>query len=97
MDNEALRLIARLKVAAARIGQPLDVVRFAADGNYARASMQRFAAATDEDGTMLVLQLMDKLAMTVPMPAARKAKEVVVAEDEQEKSENDARYVGRLR
>lgn len=44
----------------------------------------------------MVRQLMDTLAMAVPMPAARKAKELV-AEDEQEKSESDARYVGRLR
>jgi len=98
MDNEALRLIARLKVAAARVGHPIDVVRFAADRSYARASMQQFAAASDEDGALLVLQLMDKLGMTAPLPPPRPAPEPAAeTATAGSKNDTDARYLGRLR
>lgn len=97
MDNEALRLIARLKVSAARIGQPIDVVRFAADRSYARASMQAFAAAADEDGTLLVLLLMEKLGMTAPVPPPRQPPPPADKPDTQPKSDGDTRYIGRLR
>jgi len=98
MDNEAFRLIARLKVAAARVGQPIDVVRFAADRNYARASMQQFAATSDEEGALLVLQLMDKLAMTAPLPPPRPAPEPAAeTATAGSKNDTDTRYLGRLR
>lgn len=99
MDNEVFRLIARLKVAAVRVGQPVDVVRFAADRSYARTAMQQFAAVADEDGSLLVLQLMDKLGMTAPVPAARPAPVAAVAEPAESsgKSEAESRYIGRLR
>jgi hypothetical protein len=99
MDNETLKLIARLKVAAARAGQNIDVVRFAADRDYARTSMQQFANATDEQGALLVLHLMEKLHMTaaVPPPPAAVAPAAPAAKPAPVKEETDTRYIGRLR
>jgi hypothetical protein len=100
MDNETLRLIARVKITAARAGLPVDVVRFASDRPYAKAVLQKVADAVEEDDVLLVLQLMEKLQMIapvpreavvlpmpgVPMPALRSERPVV-----------EERYVGRLR
>lgn len=92
MDNETLKLIARLKIASARLSQPIDVVRFAADRGYARASLQRYTEAADEEGVMLALQLMDKLGMTAAMNRPEPA-----PEPESRPAPADTRYVGRLR
>jgi hypothetical protein len=95
MDNETLRLIARLKINAARAGMPVDVVRFVSDRLYAKGVLQRFSDAAAEEGVLLVLQLMDKLGMTasikhetnvVPLPVLRPERPVA-----------ESRYVGRLR
>ncbi len=101
MDHEALRLIARLKIAAARAGHVIDVVRFAADRSYARATLQRYADQADEEGVLLVLQLMEKLGMVAPVrreaaviPLPLAAAPAAVAASVADAS---ARYVGRLR
>jgi hypothetical protein len=95
MDNETLRLIARLKINAARAGMPVDVVRFGADRHYAKSVLQRFSNAAEEEGVLLVLQLMDKLGMT----ASIKHESNVVALPllRPERTVAESRYVGRLR
>jgi hypothetical protein len=70
MENEALKLIARLKISAAKRGMPVDVVRFAGDRAYARAVLSKFSDTADEDGIVLALQLMDKLALAPTSAAA---------------------------
>jgi hypothetical protein len=95
MDNEALKLIARLKIAAARVGIPIDVVRFAADRNFARAALQNFAAHADEDGTVLALTLMHKLGMTAGLDA--KPATAPAVEPPRAPAAVDSKYIGRLR
>lgn len=63
MDNDTLKLIARLKIGAARLQLPVDVVRFVADKEYAQQALIRFADMADEEGVLLVLQLVDKLGL----------------------------------
>ncbi|MFO0208130.1 MAG: hypothetical protein ACK54L_18655 [Betaproteobacteria bacterium] len=68
MDNETLRLIARLKITAARAGLPVDVVRFAADRPYARSVLQKVSDSASEEDVLLALLLMEKLRMIAPVP-----------------------------
>ncbi len=108
MDNDTLKLIARLKIAAARLQLPVDVVRFVADSEYAQQSLLRYADMADEDGVVLALQLIGRLGLgaptpqpvvTVPVPTAprptsrRRDAPPVPAPREEEPSQ----YVGRLR
>lgn len=102
MHNDALRMIARLKISSARLGLPVDVVRFAADRDYAREVLKKFSDAADEDRVMLALELMDKLGMApavdpppppAPLPPVSAAPRKPVALDDAA----DERYVGRLR
>ncbi len=99
MDNETLRLIARLKINAARAGMPVDVVHFVSDRLYAKGVLQRFSDAAEEEGVLLVLQLMDKLGMAESMKAVVDPSSNVVPlpmlRPERVAVEN--RYVGRLR
>lgn len=73
MQNEAFRTIARLKIAAARGGFSLDVVRLVADAGYAREVLARFTDHADEDGVLLALQALDALGLSsARAPAATK-------------------------
>ncbi len=69
MDNELLRLIARLKIAAASGGLTIDVVRFVADRPYARALISRFSDGADEDGVLLALQILDRMGLSAALAA----------------------------
>ncbi|MFN7570046.1 MAG: hypothetical protein ACK5TK_01130 [Betaproteobacteria bacterium] len=73
MDNETFRLIARLKVVAARNGIAVDALRFVGDPGYARVMLGRFSEGADEDGVLLALQLLDRLGL-----AGKPAERVVV-------------------
>ena len=68
MDHTTLKLIARLKHLSHKQGLPIDVVRFAADRNYARWALTQFTAVADEGDILLALQLMDRLRLTAPVP-----------------------------
>ncbi len=96
MDNETLRLIARLKINAARAGMPVDVVHFVSDRLYAKSVLQRFSDAAEEDGVLLVLQLMDKLGMAESIKAAE-SNVVTLPMLRPERVAVENRYVGRLR
>ena len=63
VDNDTFRLTARLKIAAARAGLAIDVLRFVGDAGYARAMLGRFADGADEEGVVLALQLLDRLGL----------------------------------
>jgi hypothetical protein len=95
MDNETLRLIARLKINAARAGMPVDVVHFVGDRLYAKGVLQRFSDAAEEEGVLLVLQLMDKLGMTSSIKQDAVVVQMPMLRPERVAVEN--RYVGRLR
>lgn len=101
MDNETLKLIARVKIASTRAGVPIDAVRFAADRGYARAALAKFTELADEEGTLLALQLLDRLKMTASAEEA--APVIVPARNTQpaaapvRPAPADAQYVGRLR
>lgn len=73
MNNETFRLIARFKVAAARTGLTIDVVRFVADSGYARAMLGRFSDDADEEGVVLALRLLEGMDL-----ASKPLKSVVV-------------------
>lgn len=112
MDNDTLKLIARLKIAAARLQLPVDVVRFVADTDYAQQSLMRYADMADEEGVLLALQLIERLGLGVvaavpaappaqavppaPRPAPRR-RDVVPAAGAPVRKEVESRYVGRLR
>ena len=70
VDQTTLKLIARLKHDAYKKGVPIDVVRFAADRNYARWALTEFTACADENGVLLALQIMNRLRLTAPVPTA---------------------------
>lgn len=95
MDNDTLRLIARLKIASARLGAPLDAVRIASDRPYAKDALTKFADKADEEGVLLALQLLDKLRLTALVPAEPAVKPAPAPATP--KPPADARYVGRLR
>lgn len=101
MDNEALKLIARLKINAARLGLAIDVVRFASDRPYARAVLSKFSDASDEEGVVLALQIMNKLRLSPPAPAPTPIVELPTqtSQEASDTSESsvDKKYVGRLR
>lgn len=112
MDNESLKLIARLKIGAARLGQSIDVVRFAADPEYAKTAILRFTDLADEQGVVLALQLIDRLgfaatdaeagANTVPLltesvDGPAASPRPPILRRELLPSRSDDRYVGRLR
>lgn len=104
MDNETFRLIARLKVAAARNGMTVDALRFVGDPGYARAVLGRFSDSADEDGILLALQVLDRMGLAtkapervvVPISAAQPqpALQEVQAEPAREPQR---KYVGSLR
>jgi hypothetical protein len=103
VDNETLKLIARVKIASTRAGAPIDAVKFAADRGYARAALARFTELADEEGTLLALQLLDRLKMTAS-PEAAAAPVIVPARNTQAPASpparpatRDTQYVGRLR
>jgi hypothetical protein len=107
MDNDTLKLIARLKIAAARLQLQVDVVRFVADPEYAQQSLLRYADMADEEGVVLALQLIERLGLGVapfkpaapppvpapPRPSSRR-RDVPPAPLVRE---DESRYVGRLR
>jgi len=101
MDNEPLRLIARLKIMAARAGLPVDVVRFAADRPYARSVLQKFSDSASEEDVLLALLLMEKLRVLAPVPpevAAPPSQPVQIPPVQgEDKPAVEERYVGRLR
>lgn len=103
MDNETLKLIARVKIASTRAGVPIDAVRFAADRGYARTALAKFTELADEEGTLLALQLLDRLKMTANTEV-QPAPVIVPARNNQAQvpapvraTPTDAQYVGRLR
>lgn len=108
MDNDTLKLIARLKIAAARLQLPVDVVRFVADPMYAQQSLLRYADVADEDGVVLALQLIERLGLGTPAPKPV-AKTLAPAASRQPPGRRDvvpeplvreaepSQYVGRLR
>jgi hypothetical protein len=74
MDNDSLKLIARLQTGAARLGQSIDVLRFAADAEYAKTAILRFTDLTDERGVALALELIERLGIGgTPAPSAAAA------------------------
>lgn len=95
MDNDTLRLIARLKISSARLGMPLDAVQFASDRAYARDTLTKFADRADEEGVLLALQLLDTLRLTTGVPAEPAIKPVPAPAAPKPPAEQ--RYVGRLR
>lgn len=102
MDNETLKLIARVKIASTRAGVPIDAVKFAADRGYARAALAKFSELADEEGTLLALQLLDRLKMTagaepVVVPAARNTQPPPAAQAAPARPATSSQYVGRLR
>jgi hypothetical protein len=104
VDNELLRLIARLKIAAARSSTTIDVVRFVADKtSYARAMLGRFTDGADEDGILLALQILDRMGLSSTAASgdrvvALAAAKPPVAEASAEALEPAApKYVGSLR
>lgn len=103
MNNETLKLIARLKIGAARLGHTVDVVRFVADPDYAKSSLLRYADEADEEGVVLALQLIERLGLA-GAAAATSAPAPVAEPRVREPSTRAAapppppdRYVGRLR
>jgi len=64
-----MKLIARLKRESAKIGLPLDVIRFAADRKYAHWALTQFTATADDDGVLLALQIMTRMRFAAPVPA----------------------------
>ena len=68
MDQTTLKLIARFKHISHKQGIPIDVVRFAADRNYARWALTKFTATGDEEEVLLALQIMSRLRLTAPVP-----------------------------
>jgi hypothetical protein len=74
VDQTTLKLIARFKHLSHKQGTPIDVVRFAADRNYARWALTQFTAAGDEDDILLALQIMSRLRLTAPIPQPHAAK-----------------------
>ncbi len=68
MDQTTLKLIARFKRNAYRLGIALDVVRFVSDRNYARWALTQFTATAGEDDLVLALQIMNRLRLTAPIP-----------------------------
>jgi hypothetical protein len=70
VDQTTLKLIARLKHDAHKQGVPIDVVRFAADRNYARWALTQFTATASEEGIVLALQIMNRLRLAAPVPQA---------------------------
>lgn len=101
MDNETLKLIARVKIASTRAGAPIDAVRFAADRGYARAALAKFTELADEEGTLLALQLLDRLKMTAsaeaPAPVVVPARPTQAPASAPVRPATDSQYVGRLR
>lgn len=63
MDNDSLKLIARLQTGAARLGQSIDVLRFATDADYAKTAILRFTDLTDDRGVALALELIERLGI----------------------------------
>ena len=96
MDNDTLKLIARLKIQAARAGVPIDVVRLAGDRSYARGVLARYSDGADEEGTMLALQVMDRLGLmpSAPPPVVQPSVDLVAPTPD---PAAESRYVGRLR
>ena len=71
MDNDSLKLIARLKVGAARLGQSIDLARLATDAEYAKTVILRFTDFSDDRGVALALDLIDRLGLNAsPATAA---------------------------
>jgi len=73
VDQTTLKLIARFKHHAHKQGMPVDVVRFAADRNYARWALTQFTATASEEDVVLALQIMSRLRLTAPVPTGRLA------------------------
>jgi hypothetical protein len=64
MEQTTLLQIARLRTIAARKGKPFDVVRFATDREFSKATLKALLDTDDEDLLLAGLKTMDAMNMT---------------------------------
>jgi hypothetical protein len=99
MEQQTLLKIARLRTHAARSGRAFDVVRFAQDRAFAKATLQQLMDSDDETLIVLGLELMQALGMVkldaTAEPAAPAA--AAAAPPAPPKDDRSDRYIGRLR
>lgn len=107
MDNKHLVRLARLRSAAARAGQPFDLMRFVEQRPYAQGVLGELMTAEDEALVVLALEVLNDLnvaehaAATAPAarpdpmasPPPAPASDAASAR----RAALESRYVGRLR
>lgn len=93
MDQNTLMKIARLRSLAARHGKAFDVVKFAADRQFAQQTLTTLMDTGDSELLMAGLELMNALGMM----SAMEGKPARPAEAPEAPASSDQRYVGKLR
>jgi hypothetical protein len=87
MDNETMLLLAKLKVAAKRSGENMDLIRMSSDKEYATTTLNALSNTDDSETVLIAVDLMNRFGMIY---TPKKGKE--------EKDEPDEdRYIGGLR
>ncbi|MCA3241178.1 MAG: hypothetical protein ING89_07785 [Rubrivivax sp.] len=96
MEQQTLLKIARLRTHAARSGRAFDVVRFAQDPAFAKATLQQLMDSDDEALIVLGLELMQALGMVRLDPPAAPPAPAAESQAPQKKEDRSDRYIGRL-
>lgn len=90
MDQAMLQKIARLRRLAGQQGKPFDVMRFASEPDYARATLSTVLDTEDEETLVVGMALMGAMFPVAPPAAPRSPAAPPTAP-------SDNKYVGRLR
>lgn len=70
MSDALLPMLVRLQRRAAKFGQRIDPARFAADADYAKTAILRFADFGDEAAVVQALRALDRLGAIAAADAA---------------------------